>query len=87
MGADLKDYLTSEERRQMDALLAKAEERWTISIHSVSNHHIIDALFMDRDNAAVYQVKIGQISIYISKLDKARFQKTRTPVRRTLLFL
>lgn len=27
MGADLKDYLTGEERRQMDALLAKAEER------------------------------------------------------------
>ena len=27
MGADLKDFLTGEERRQMDALLAKAEER------------------------------------------------------------
>ena len=27
MGADLKDYLTGEERRQMDALLAKAEKR------------------------------------------------------------
>ena len=27
MGADLKDYLTGEERRQMDALLAKAEAR------------------------------------------------------------
>lgn len=27
MGADLKDFLTGEERRQMDALLAKAEAR------------------------------------------------------------
>ena len=27
MGADLKDFLTGEERRQMDDLLAKAEER------------------------------------------------------------
>lgn len=27
MATDLKDYLTDEERRQMDALLAKAEER------------------------------------------------------------
>lgn len=27
MGQNLNDYLTGEERRQMDALLAKAEER------------------------------------------------------------
>ena len=27
MATDLKDYLTDEERRQMDALLGKAEER------------------------------------------------------------
>ena len=27
MGADLRDFLTGEERRQMDALLAKAEAR------------------------------------------------------------
>ena len=27
MGTDLRDFLTSEERRQMDALLAKAEAR------------------------------------------------------------
>ncbi len=27
MGQDLNDYLTGEEKRQMDALLAKAEER------------------------------------------------------------
>lgn len=27
MGTDLRDFLTGEERRQMDALLGKAEER------------------------------------------------------------
>jgi len=27
LGTDLRDFLTGEERRQMDALLAKAEER------------------------------------------------------------
>lgn len=46
MGADLRDFLTGDERRQMDRLLEKAEERmkekgggelqWTVAFNGMS---------------------------------------------------
>ncbi len=41
MGTDLRDFLTGEERRQMDKLLAKAEERMRENGEEVCSEQIL----------------------------------------------